>query len=157
MNLRTFAHIDTLEEKLYIQMKINQIVLTVPERISCGQQLNRNGRQTRRSSNDILDLVEPVTCVSNQNRISYVDIWFFVKIKEIKSNDLILTQSPRIRTLTAMEESYYRIRRLYQKKYIRSINMKISSLDISSMLQIIYFTHTEEPLLDYFYVNTHDI
>jgi hypothetical protein len=34
--------------------------LTVPERISCGQQFSKNGRQTRRSSNDILDLAEPV-------------------------------------------------------------------------------------------------
>jgi hypothetical protein len=34
--------------------------LTVPARISCGQQFNKNGRQTRRSSNDILDLAEPV-------------------------------------------------------------------------------------------------
>ena len=33
--------------------------LTVPDRISCGQQLNKNGRQTRRSSKDVFDLAVP--------------------------------------------------------------------------------------------------
>jgi hypothetical protein len=49
----------------HIHVKIS---LTVPERISCGQQFNRNGRQTRRSSNDILDLAEPVICFSDKNK-----------------------------------------------------------------------------------------
>lgn len=95
MNFRTVTQINTLENRnlsCLDLLLLNKIKLTVPERISCGQQLNKNGRQTRRSSYDILDLAEPVICLSDQNCI-WIEQGYFLNKIPIKRSDTYLTSS----------------------------------------------------------------
>ena len=64
MSFCTITQINTLQKLKTRDFNFyTKKFLTVPDRISCGQQFNKNGRQTRRSSNDILDLFEPVICI----------------------------------------------------------------------------------------------